>query len=350
MSKRKKLEMDKLFTRYARNLSIYRPEYNDKFLCPICLKKFDRCELDRLVWAHIFPEKLGGRLHTLSCAKCDNSIGHEFNRHAVAERKMRIWEKGPKYGRFIPENGQAIPIMSMWNFEKSTISIYPPSKNIPIEKWICWIDEIRGRSKEGGPYKFSIELKEPEFVPTRRDISHIHSAFLMMFHQFGYEYILSPNVDKIRQMFNGSDLSWKPNKLVRSVKMAPESKGQHIDFPLIGILIEPEELRSFVAFLPSIDANDSASIVFLPGIGEDFFNLYKHLELDKTPNEELTAVYPSHITNNNYRIRYDIDIADSRSKGVASHLYQSFRTLKKAEIKNIKVHIHNPLKSVIISG
>jgi len=309
MSKRKKELKNELFSLYAQNLSIYRPECVDQFLCPICLRDFDRDNLDLLTHAHVFPEKLGGRLLTLSCTACDSRIGHEFNWHAVAEKNLRIWQKGPKYGQFCPENGPNIPIMSVWDLEKLSINIYPPP-GIPPAIWMRWIDDIRGKSSDGGPYKFSIEMKEPKFVPTRREISHIHSAFLMMFYQFGYEYALSPNADSIRRMLNGGDLSWKPSKLVRPVRMTPESQGQQLNFPLVGIVAEPKELCSFAVFLPSLEEGDSANVVFLPGIDDNLSDFYANVDLLQFPEDKITVGYPTQITTEKGTIRYNINIAD----------------------------------------
>jgi hypothetical protein len=352
MSKNKKIRKNDLFSLYAQNLSVYCPEYTDQFLCPICLNEFSRKDLDLLTCAHVFPNKLGGRLLTLSCTACDSRIGHEFNWHAVAEKKVRIWKKKPMYGRFIPENGPKANISTVWDFDRSIIYIYPPP-GIPLEIWKRWIDDIRGKMPNGGPYKFSIEQKEPTFVPTRRDISHIHSAFLMMFYLFGYEYVLSPNVDNIRQMFNGNDLSWKPSKLVRPVKLAPESQGQLLDLPQVGIVIEPKDLCSFAILLPSLDTNDSANIVFLPGLSEDGWNFYKHLEINQTPNEKCTMVYPTQIQIHNpdpkggpnlpCTVHYDI--INPNSKGCANNLYQIFAKLEKSDISNMDVHIRSSIKS-----
>lgn len=236
--------------------------------------------------------------------------------------------------------------MSKWDFEKSAIYIFPPP-GIPPEIWKRWIDDLRGNSPDGGPYSFSIELKMPEFVPTRRDVSHIHSAFLMMFYQFGYEYVLWPNADSIRKMFNGNDLSWKPNKLIRSAISAPESQGQQLDLPLIGIVIDPKELCSFAVNLPSLNNSDSVNTVFLPGFDEQWCNFYKKQEMDLTPNKKYTMIYPTRIRLHNpdtdgssdlpYKINYDINNPDS--KGYANKLYQLFTKMEKPDVLNTKIKI-----------
>jgi len=282
---------------------------------------------------------------TLSCAKCDNKIGSEFNRHAVQEKKVRLLENGPKYGRFIPEKGHGFNILSTWDLEKSIIYIYPPSSNIPPHIWEKWIDDIRGNSRDGSPYKFSIELKEPSFVPTKRDISHIHSAYLMMFYQFGYEYIFSPNANIIRDLLNGVDLSWNPSRLVRLLTKAPDSSGGNLDLPLIGIVVEPKDIDSFAVFLPSLKDEDSANVVFLPGFNSDFPDFLGKIESIEPPNDRISVVYPTQITNNSETIRYQINLADDRSKGCANMLHQTFKGCPRSEIANIKAQIYCTPKS-----
>ena len=76
----------------------------------------------------------GGKLLTLSCTDCDSRIGHEFDWHAVAEKKMRIWQKGPRRGHFIPEKGPDINILSVWDFEKSIILTAEANKRTSARK------------------------------------------------------------------------------------------------------------------------------------------------------------------------------------------------------------------------
>lgn len=325
-----------LFNYYSKNLTIYCPGYQERFICPICLNNFTSDDLDQLSIAHVLPEKLGGHVFTLSCAECDNKIGHEFNWHAVQEKKIYDTKNEAMYGRFIPKKGSQFHIMSKWDLTRSKIDIFPPSDDLPQDVWMKWIDEIRGNSKEDSPYEFTIECRMPSFVPTKRDISYIHSAFLMMFYEFGYEYVLSPNVTEIRRMFNGADLSWMPSKLVRSLRVAPGSHCQNQNFPLIGVVKMPEELCSFAIFFPSFNNIDSTIVAFLPGMDEDFNSFYANLSRIQSPNDMITVVYPTQIMHDMGTFRYHINISDTLSKNVANHLYH---TIKKMDINSSNVSI-----------
>jgi len=168
----------------------------------------------------------------------------------------------------------------------------------------------------------------------------------MMFYQFGYEYILSSNADNIRQIFNGSDLSWQPSKLVCSANEALEPHGQQIDYPLIGIVIEPKELCSFAVFFPSMRENNSAIVVCFPGINDDFDNFYEHQEQNQKVQKELIAVYPTQINSESSNIRITIDICDPRSKGCANKLYRLFTGLNKSDILNLHVSIKSSEKAI----
>jgi len=94
MTKKGIRRIDKLFSLYAANLKIFKPELDDKFLCPICQEIFDRCALSfehpLISIAHIIPQSIGGRLSTITCAKCNNNIGSKFDNHLKLEGSVSI--------------------------------------------------------------------------------------------------------------------------------------------------------------------------------------------------------------------------------------------------------------------
>src|SRR4051794_32636759 len=82
---------EKLFNLYSTHLALYTPETvaKDVFCCPLCLRSFTREALEGsdplLSLAHITPQSLGGRLCTLACTECNNTMGKglesELNKH-----------------------------------------------------------------------------------------------------------------------------------------------------------------------------------------------------------------------------------------------------------------------------
>ena len=79
-----------LFTRYVANLGLYRPELPGQFLCPLCLHGFpvECIEWGHLSLAHVVPDVLGGRLCTLLCKACNNTLGAGIEAHADRRRKL----------------------------------------------------------------------------------------------------------------------------------------------------------------------------------------------------------------------------------------------------------------------
>jgi hypothetical protein len=240
---------------------------------------------------------------------------------------------------------------AIWKFDDfpARLDVKPlvllnPEIGIPMERLAGKV-QFYQESKDAGKFKGFLRGSPASFA--RREDGDLILQFL----EEAKEHPI--NTDSIRQMFNGSDLSWKPSKLVHSVKLAPESHGQHLDLPLVGIVIEPKELCSFAVFLPSLNANDSANIVYLPGISDDCGNFYKQLELNQKPNEKCTVVYPTRIrlhdpdTNGcgDLSCKIQFDISNPSCKGCANNLYQTFTKLDKSDIQNMSVQIRSTIKS-----
>ena len=68
------------------------PESADQFLCPVCKSIITGVDLEqdplKISIAHIIPKSMQGRLTTLACAKCDQRIGGDFDRHLSIEKRL----------------------------------------------------------------------------------------------------------------------------------------------------------------------------------------------------------------------------------------------------------------------
>lgn len=79
-----------LFGRYAANLKLYCSALPGQFLCPLCFHGFpvESIEWGHLSLAHVVPEVLGGRMCTLLCKACNNTLGNGIEGHADRRRKI----------------------------------------------------------------------------------------------------------------------------------------------------------------------------------------------------------------------------------------------------------------------
>jgi len=77
------------------DLIAIRPDVRDVIWCPLCLRPFERSALERsapddnkLDEEHIIPEKLGGKIITLTCKKCNNDDGGQIDSYFVQKVKV----------------------------------------------------------------------------------------------------------------------------------------------------------------------------------------------------------------------------------------------------------------------
>jgi hypothetical protein len=266
-----KTKRELLFSVYSKNLSFYMPEFTDHFLCPVCKSLFGRIDIKKLSLAHIIPKSMGGKRATLACSQCDNRIGHDFDWHLSKEKELltRIKENKGIYSKLkLNGDSKLYPIIFDIHLSNSghlDMHIKPPS-NVPSIIWKEHMDELINN-------KNTIDIETTKlFSPERRNISYIYSAFLLMFSKFGYEYVLSPNMDSIRQVLMGNYEFLKNQQLVRDL---PKSLVQ-VSVPSICMLIKPVETRAFCIFLPSTK-NNQIRCVFLPGFGKTGEEGYNNL-------------------------------------------------------------------------
>ena len=273
MSGKHRDKRERLFSLYASNLSIYFPEVTDQFLCPICRSLFARdaliAEPPAIALAHVVPKSLHGRLCTLVCRQCDNKIGSAFDSHIAREKELRDWRRGiaPISGRLRYKSGDlGVGIRR----DRTTFVLWDVPRQSPLKSWKQF---LKAAVSDWSNFTFSIKVQT--YSPVKRDVSLLYSAFLMMFYSFGYEYVLSPNADRVRQVILGNDTSLDWRKGIFSI---PRSSSDTMpSLPSVNILTEPEDLRSFLVALPSPKESEAARCVLLPGFDDDGKEAYDRI-------------------------------------------------------------------------
>jgi hypothetical protein len=165
-------------------------------LCPLCLGEFglDAAESGVLTEEHVIPESTGNREVTLSCKKCNSTLGHEIDEQI--DRKVRL-DRGFKgnarmKGRLKWAEGGA-PV----DFE------YPVTGGIHIhvkpttQKMAESLME-RAHQHNSGERPLHIRL----MTGLRREdflAAVAKAAYLGLFVDRGYSYILLPSLEQIRK-------------------------------------------------------------------------------------------------------------------------------------------------------
>jgi hypothetical protein len=216
----------KNFSIYSKNLSFYRPGLMDKFLCPVCLNEFS--DPSSLARAHVIPDSVGSKHRTLVCSRCDSIAGSKYDRHLAKEKEYFDDLKKPSatYVVFQPKRNKGIKVVADLAGMRDLnphMDFSSPSRTKPN----VWGDYF---SKEGpgDTLEFSLEFSSeitPQTIDVKkRNLSLIYASFLMMFYQFGYEYVLSENADYIRQAIIDESMSIDFRNAIDYVKWGAMSK------------------------------------------------------------------------------------------------------------------------------
>jgi len=262
------------FSRYAANLSIYHPEYQETFMCPICQRTFLRSDLNlqppRISIAHAPPGAVDGIATTLSCTECEK-ISSKWDRQVKFEKEMHeaIKNKAIKNATLVSKNGTRLP----GNLKFKENDIIDISPNLPSEQLQKVSKMLRDEESATGPLILTARLPKSPMIKKHYVASHLHSAFLIMFSRFGYEYALSPNVEDIRKVLIETENAEKYEKSIIAVHKPYES----ILSPKISIQTKPKDLQCFIIEIPSPRQEDASRIIALPGFGERAKISYKNL-------------------------------------------------------------------------
>ena len=99
----------RLFDLYSRHFSLWEPEYQDIFACPLCERGFCRLSLagdnPEVNLAHGIPASLGGTFCTLTCSKCNSRGGTDLGatlagvERRAEEQEARRASRWPAPGR-----------------------------------------------------------------------------------------------------------------------------------------------------------------------------------------------------------------------------------------------------------
>jgi hypothetical protein len=296
------IERERLFSLYASNLSIYHPNITDKFLCPICLTLFTRDALisdpPEVSLAHIMPKSLKGRLCTLVCRRCDNWIGSEYDSQLAREKHFHDWVQGATgISGHVKYDNKGVAVECC--LKGSTIEFRNIPKKSPPKSWEQFLNTA---VSDWSNFKFAFTLST--FNPSKLSISVLYSAFLKMFYQLGYEYVLSPNVHKVRQFIQGGGFPERWRKAIFPIRKGYSDIPPIL--PSVSILVEPQNVRSFIVVLPSPRKEEAARCVLFPGFGENGENAYTNILNPLKPfgNFRATLIpdYPrNHLLNPKYK-------------------------------------------------
>ncbi len=225
------------------------------YLCPLCFSLVTPAQFaaDNTIISveHVPPGSIGGKPICLTCKPCNNWAGtyldsqwHKIERERLyAEGKLNAPVGGKLYVSGIELNVDAVNQAGRMTFE------IPRRRNNPAN-----LQQLRQLADQGqGAVPFAQFALDQTYNRRRAEVAALRAAYLAAFAFFGYNYIIDPALNIVRQQIAEPD-----TEIIKHFTMPARSTSESEN--MIGIVAGPVEYRCVV-----VKFGDSA--VLLPPVG-----------------------------------------------------------------------------------
>jgi len=261
----------KILKMLANNLSIFKPEYVDHFLCPTCLDVIPIKREMEITEAHIIPKSAGGKLKTYLCDRCNHSFGTNQDK----------W-----FGEYIKSINDGIPKLISSDIKDGCFWIdgiklngaYKENENGELN-FIIYNERnspetlkiIKEKFKSKLPsYKLSISptiLKKTRFI----EIGFLTAGYLMWFATLGYSWVLQDHLNIVRDQIRN------PDKNILGSQFIMFCEGIRWKKPWIGLVTLDDEVLLTMGL-------EDCMVLFPPADRPDIY-----FKLEKHPPQKLRA-------------------------------------------------------------
>lgn len=283
-----------LYNKFSQNLKLLSisPGVNididctDKYLCPLCVKLFDRNDLtvddskNYLTFEDIPPKELGGKVRTLTCKKCNNEGGHLLDAHLVKKlREMDFVALKPNSNSPIKIEVSGGEVNALLNINNEGVWVFDvKSKNsnpVSSEKLNRHIAQNKN-TREGVPLSFSVSSKSDE---RRAELALLRVAYLIAFTKFGSGLFLNDNLTLIRRQLSN------PNEEIVP-KLTRINYNFELEFYGVNFIKEPKELRCMLVIFDLVTESGKIQYAIpLPAPLAGGLNIYHNITNALTTND-----------------------------------------------------------------
>lgn len=279
MSSRMK-EVIGLFARLTSDLAAVRTDYPDQVLCPLCVRPFGRAAIadmgdDGLSLEHIIPRALGGTSVTLSCRRCNNRQGSSLDAHLVRMVRSLDWVAGDgsTLKGTVRIDDAELPMEISWSIgeKPKTIKIVggPPKL---LEKFQTMMSGMGHGDLVNLSFSF-------DYVDLNARRALVRLAYLALFTQLGYQYILSEAGVCIRNLLANGDIDAlrvltprlidvEEARVKRPIVISPIVDGNLVIAHLVLIRTETQKKCHHAVLLPGAAIPEASAVSVLAEVSK----------------------------------------------------------------------------------
>lgn len=223
---------EKILKRLAKSASQFDADYQERFVCPACLRSIPIDRVAEITQAHILPRYSGGSLKTLLCKQCNSSFGARQDLWLgeylhLCSSGWRVFDTRKQRRHFVV-NGQRVPGEHRETDEGDLDLAVHLNRMSPAE---------RSRFKEAtrsGDMKLEVEI--PVLTQTKAIVSgFLTAAYLLWFKELGYSWAFQSHLNRVR------DQIAKPLDDILPTSCVVDAGGQMFEKPWIGFIEIEEE-------------------------------------------------------------------------------------------------------------
>lgn len=258
-----------------------RPDAPRLYCCPICIRGFDNP--DELTVEHVPPKSVGGKPLVLTCRDCNNRSGHLLDAHIrtgrdlheVAEGKRETWIR-------LSHVGHTVTAKMLFEAGKIQITAVPENSHPEAHRSLfANLNKIAATGSTDWQLSIEFSVRHDQW---REAVGWLRVAYLYTFAALGYNFILRPELNIIREQFQ------RPDDRVAPQAMKPIGSPTGADG--LSFVYSPTELRSVVIrlgvnlfFFPAfVDASTLYDrLSSYPSTGQKLMLSGTHIDLPKRP-------------------------------------------------------------------
>jgi hypothetical protein len=200
------------------------------------------------------PKSVGGRPLLLTCKRCNNTAGSDFDSHAATRADADDFMRGRVTGRPLPMTSHVdgIPLRGTAQWTDNGIQFFGIPKQNNQKMQTAHFEALHAYAESGNPrpnHSFTVHTR---FDEGRARISWIRAAYLVAFAALGWCYIFRGVMDPYRNQLQQPDVTILPNYILRDPDASPEARR-------VLLVDRPNELRcvavvmgEHTVFLPSL--------------------------------------------------------------------------------------------------